>query len=623
MKVRNSIQLLLLFVLVLVLVAAPSLQAEVTATATLNVQTFSVDRSAQLSLTVQGTRSFQPHIAEVDGLRFHQRGQSTRMEYINGDFSASVTFTYLVQADRAGTFTIPPIEIVSKSGDAETSAITFTVTDIQQQSQFRNQSPGAGTATTTRLRSGEAQEVAFMRIIPGKKTSYSGELVPLQIKVYFRDGIQANLNSLPQLAGEGFVLQQLAGEPIRTQEIVANSRYSVLTWNSSLSGIKEGEHMISMELDATLLLRQQRSRRQRPSGMFSDSFFGDSFFNDFFGSYQEKEVKVASPKIKMMVKSLPEEGKPDAFNGAVGDFRLQVQADPLAVAKGDPVTLTMTVSGQGNFDRVQAPELMAAEGWKSYSPSSEFLKDGAGNRGKKVFEQAIVAKKNGLTEIPAIGFSYFDPHSESYKNLLSAPIPLVVRGENKPEVESATVLQQEAVINQDESVQSVQEPDGQGLSGLAPLHLESGLLDKSLQPIVTQKWFQLLLVVLVLLIAVAVIIKKRAQRLAHSPRLQRQQARKRLLPVRLKEIEERRQAADSCGFLVSCRLAIREQLGLLWEMEAAAITGADMQQRMAPDSILLAIVLAAEESAYAGQELSAQQMQEYATAVKGELESLL
>jgi len=608
---------LCLLALLFLLAAVPSLHAEVTATASLNVKSFPVDRVATLTVTVQGQRSVTIEMPVVEGLRFHPRGQSTRMDYVNGSYSSSVTSIFLVEASSEGDFTIPPVTIKSKKGMVETLPIHFEVTAVTKKA-IPQASQGSG--ATTRLRTGEAAEVAFLRVTPAKTKSYSGEVVPVQIKIYFRDGIQANLNSLPQLVGEGFVLQQLEREPSRSREVVDNNPYSVLTWVSTLSGIKEGTHTLSMELDATLLLRQQQ-RRQRPRGMFADPFFDDSFFNNFFGSYREKEVKVASPKLEMTVQSLPEMGKPDTFSGAIGDFRLRVKANPLEISKGDPVTLIMTVSGEGNFDRVQAPQLQKQKGWKSYSPSAEFLQDGNENRGKKVFEQALVAKDNRLTEVPAVAFSYFDPESGTYKELISAPIPIVMQ-EVEVEEQATPVSKQAVVTSGKELVQTAPEKVEQPLSGLAPLQLDAGKMNKQLEPLFAKKWFQIFCAVLLLAICVALVITIRRARFAGNPALQRQKRMKQLLEKRAREIEEHLQAADSRGFLISSRAAIQEQLGLLWNTEAAAITLADLQKRLPQDSVLCAIFNAAEESAYSGQELNEQQMREFATSLKKELTNL-
>jgi len=610
-----------LFVFLFTFSAVQSVQAATEVAASLNVSSFPLDRAAALTITVTGARSFQPQMPQIEGLRFHQRGQSTRMEIINGAYSASVSSVFLVEALHVGKFTIPAIQVSTNDGTMMTRPINFEVTDSQTAAVPSQRQAGAS-SSTARLRSGEADKVTFLRVTPAKKKSYSGEVVPVQIKVYFRDGIKANLNSLPQLQGEGFVLQQLAREPNQTREIINNTQYTVLTWESVLSGIKEGEHKLSVELDATLLLREQR-RRAPSHSMFNDPFFGgDIFFDNFFGGYREKEVKIASPVLELTVLSLPVEGKPESFSGAIGDFHLDVTASPVEVAPGDPITLTMTVSGHGNFDRVQAPKLSTEKGWKTYTPSSEFLKDGGPGQGKKVFEQALVAKDPSLREIPAIDFSYFDPAAAVYKTLTASPIPLQIQGAVMKEVVPSLMRQEKVIKKEEIKTEDLPQAVVPPMSTLAPLKRTPGTLDQELAPLFARKWFQLLTVLLFLLMATAVVIKVRAVRYAKNPRLQRDQAMKHLLLLRLKEIEQTLAVNDARGFLAACRRAIQEQLGLIWGIEAGAITYADLEKRLSQDSILLTVFRAADESAYGGQELSSQQMKEFADGLKKELEGL-
>ncbi len=596
--------------LLLTLPVVQSAYAEVEVTASLNVSSFPLDRAAALTISVTGARSSEPQMPEVEGLRFYQRGQSTQMNLINGAYSASVSTLFHVEAFREGDFTIPAIKVVTGEGTVMTRPITFTVTAPQAATVQPQTSGGSSSA---RLRSGESDKVAFLRVLPVKEKSYNGEIVPVQIKVYFRDTIKANLNSLPQLQGDGFVLQQLEREPEQTRELVNDSRYNVLSWQSALSGIKEGVHQLSVDIAATLLLPEQRT-----------SPFGghDPFFNNFFSSYSEKEVTIASPPLSLTVLPLPLDGRPEGFSGAIGDFNLDVTASPLTVSPGDPITLTMTLSGQGNFDRVQVPKLATEEGWKTYTPSSEFLKDGGPGHGKKIFEQALVAKDQNLRQIPAIRFSYFDPLSTTYKTLIADPVPLNIQERETEEAPSVA-----AKVDKDQGKEEMKPAEAElevvpPLNGLAPLQLTPGELNQELTPLFVRKWFQVLAGLLLLLLLVVLVLKLRAARYAGNARLQREQAMKHLLLLRVQEIEQALAVNDSRGFLAACRRAIQEQLGLVWEMEAGAITYADLEKRLSTDSPLLPIFRAADESAYGGQELNPQEMQGIVSELKKELEGL-
>src|ERR1700679_2660026 len=100
----------------------------------------------------------------------------------------------------------------------------------------------------------------------------------------------------------------------------------------------------------------------------------------------------ATPKaVELTVKPLPVAGRPADFAGAVGNFELSADGSPKRVKMGDPVTMKIKVSGQGNFDRVTAPVLKEPDGWRSYPPSNTFQgDDDIATRGTKIFEMAVI-----------------------------------------------------------------------------------------------------------------------------------------------------------------------------------------------------------------------------------------
>jgi hypothetical protein len=48
---------------------------------------------------------------------------------------------------------------------------------------------------------------------------------------------------------------------------------------------------------------------------------------------------------------LPSANRPVDFSGALGQFTIAAEASPDHVTAGDPITLRLTVTGEGNFDR--------------------------------------------------------------------------------------------------------------------------------------------------------------------------------------------------------------------------------------------------------------------------------
>ncbi|MBU1986457.1 MAG: BatD family protein, partial [Proteobacteria bacterium] len=397
-----------LCLLLAILGAATVSHAAPMVSASLDPRSFSVDQAATLTITVNDGDGTIGELPQVEGLDFLYQGQSKMQQIVIGSSSSSessVSTSYQVQALRPGSYTIPTISVTVDGKQLQTEAIAFEVTPaaavVPQQ--------GGGVAPLP-LAGDEAGQLAFLRVTPVKRKSYTGEVLPVEIKAYFRRGLRASLNSHPRLNGDGFVLTQPNKEPAQTEEVVDNVPYAVLTWPGTLSGIKEGRQNVSIAIEATLLIPDKR-RPSTPLG--GDPFFGNDLFADFFNQQQlqEKKIQIVSKDMELQVLPLPIEGKPADFSGAIGKFDLQIKAQPTEVGPGDPITLTMTVQGKGNFDRVEAPVLSQAEGWKSYSPSSKMTPGARVGQGSKVFEQAIVAKDLDKTTIPPLSFSFFDPEA--------------------------------------------------------------------------------------------------------------------------------------------------------------------------------------------------------------------
>ncbi len=140
---------------------------------------FAMDQNGRLTITVNGASSADVEPPRGDGLRFYSRGQSTRMQWINGKSSSSVSYNYLVQATRPGSHTIAPITVTVDGKTYQTRAIKC---EVSPAAASPSPSPGqhGGRAvqpppsSSTRLRSVEADQIGFMRIQPKKENVYAG-----------------------------------------------------------------------------------------------------------------------------------------------------------------------------------------------------------------------------------------------------------------------------------------------------------------------------------------------------------------------------------------------------------------------------------------------------------------
>jgi len=447
---------------------------------------------------------------------------------------------------------------------------------------------------------------------------YLGEIVPVTVKAYFDQRVRVDLNSLPRLEGDGIVMEPLTDKPVQTEETVGNQRYSVLTWETSLSGIKAGDHNFRMSLDATMLIP---SKRRRPSvfnrpGFFNNGF-DDPFFDSVFGNFQRRPVTVQSPPLNMTITMLPTAGQPANFSGAIGQFQLSVAADPTEVEAGEPITLLMTISGKGNFDRVSAPTLPASDDWKTYTPSDSFEAGTSPASGTKTFEQALVPKKATLTSIPPLSFSFYDPQRKQYRTIASKPITITVKPASTPQPVPIPPAKTTVAATKPTADRSV-EP----YSSLAGPHLEIGTLTHRITPVFFSSWYLTIVLTCCVLLMGLTALHLYQHRQRANPELVAKKWRERQLAQDFAELEASLKNNDSNLFLRQSRNVLQQQLGQIWQLPPEAISLADLTRRLPADSPLITIFRTADEAAYGAGRLSGEKMAEFYHQLHTELEQL-
>ena len=151
---------------------------------------------------------------------------------------------------------------------------------------------------------------------------------------------------------------------------------------------------------------------------------------DFFGSrvYTQASKTVSAGKRSLNVRSLPEEGKPADFGGAVGQFDFTVTTSKTTLNASESLQAKVEVSGKGNLKLFQLPEPELPSALEVYEPEfDESVRTTVtGMQGKVANNYTIVPSFRGRYPIPSISFSYFDPKTKTYKTLRSDEITVNV-----------------------------------------------------------------------------------------------------------------------------------------------------------------------------------------------------
>jgi hypothetical protein len=128
--------------------------------------------------------------------------------------------------------------------------------------------------------------------------------------------------------------------------------------------------------------------------------------------------------VEVVVKEVPEEGRPATYIGAVGRFQLTADLAPTEAKVGDPMTLTLTLRGEGTLASASAPDLEAmpeiAERFRIYE-ATEDAKSGVSR-----FTYSLRPLETAIEAFPSVPVSYFDVESERYVTLRTDPIPIEV-----------------------------------------------------------------------------------------------------------------------------------------------------------------------------------------------------
>jgi hypothetical protein len=416
----NKIAAILTFLFLLL--AGPELLAQ-EATAGLSSPATQVGRPVEMVITVRDARDADvPQTIDVPGLRIVLQGRSNRVEMNNFQITTSVTFTYAVVPERAGEFDIPAVEVRAGGRSLSTNPLRLEVLDsgIRPQPGGQPSSPLQSFADPRGVPQTEGLPF-FGELVLSKKKAWVGEPVPAELRYYFLSNIGGEVGDRPNLAGEGFTTQKLANVPKREQ-IVNGENYVVFAFQTSITPAKAG----TLEIPPAALEARLQIPGSAPPG-FDDFFrnFGGMMPPGMFANSQQVAVETRAEQIE--VSALPKQGRPDDFTGAVGKFSMEATANPKKTSAGDPVTLRVVVSGQGNFEAMGAPVLTDDEGWRSYPPSEKFQSGDAINfSGEKVYEFMLVARKD-QTQTPGVRFSFFNPDTGQYEILTQAPLPVEAR----------------------------------------------------------------------------------------------------------------------------------------------------------------------------------------------------
>jgi hypothetical protein len=396
-----------------------------------------------------------------------------------------------------------------------------------------------------------ATNQVFLWLALPKRETFVGEILVAELRLYLRSEI-GNISELqiPQVTGDGYNAGRL-NQAQQFQRRVGNATYNVVPFSFTLTPVKSGNLAIG-PLNGTVVVHGGQ--------------------RDFWGNFRQRaQVPFTSEPQKLLATSVPTEGAPANFTGAVGNYTMNVNIGPTNVAAGDPITVRVQISGRGALDALMLPEQAGWGDFKSYPPTAKVeTSDPLGLQGTKTFEQIISPENADIKELPAFAFSFFDPETKTFRTLSHPPTKLTVRPGG------VVVAPSVAVSSKANANETPQQLD------IVPIKQRLGPVSRSAAPLLAQPVFLAAQSVPVLAFLAAFVWRKRTDALANNPRLRRQRQVEQTIRAGLEKLRTHAAQNQSDEFFAGMMRLLQERLGERLDCPASAITEAVIDDRLRP-----------------------------------------
>jgi len=360
--------------------------------------------------------------------------QSKSMQFINGNMSQSLTYSYILQAVSEGKFTIGSASVITNGVRVNSNPVTINVVKGSQ-GKGTNSQGNKGQVDKSNISS----KNIFIRVEVNKRSVFMGEAVVATYKLYSNVPlVNYGINKVPALNGFWSQDIELPSQLQLYNEVYNGVNYQVGDIKKVVLYPQQTGTLVldPMEGECIARVKVKRGSSNSPFDVFNDPFFNDPFLG--FGGVRDVKLAVKSNPVQIKVKELPKNA-PGSYSGAVGKFSIESIIDNTTVKANDAITVRIKISGRGNLNLIDAPALKLSTDIEQYEPkiSDKILVNDRGSSGSRTFEYLLIPRYPGMYEIPPTIFTYFDVLKKQYVRLSTKSIQLKI--EKGSEASSAVI----------------------------------------------------------------------------------------------------------------------------------------------------------------------------------------
>ena len=146
---------------------------------------------------------------------------------------------------------------------------------------------------------------------------------------------------------------------------------------------------------------------------------------DFFGNriYSQVSKKITAGRRVIQVGELPDNA-PSSFNGAVGDFDIELTTNKTDLNASESLQATIKISGKGNLKLFSPPSIEAPSSLEKYDPeyTENVSTNLAGMNGNISNTYTLVPQFQGKYPISSVDFTFFNSSLKKYETLKTKEI---------------------------------------------------------------------------------------------------------------------------------------------------------------------------------------------------------
>lgn len=328
--------------------------------------------------------------------------QSISNQWINGVRSFSKTYSYFLAPKERGNFKIGQATIEIDGEVYKTLPVDITVTAAVEIPKDPNDPDYI------------VQQNIHLVAEVSKTNPYINEAITVVYKLYVSDNTGvSNWRELDVPRYNDFWSQNIDMKGVKIE-----------------NGTYNGEDYRFVVLRKTVLYPQKTGKLEIEPLTLDITVDVPTNRRDIFGGRLMQSVHrtVSAGSRTINVKSLPENGRPIDFTGAVGDFNFKVTTSKQTLKATEALEANVEVSGNGNLKLFKLPKLSLPSALEVYEPEHKesVSVNLNGMSGVSSDSYTIVPSYQGKYPIPSISFSYFDLKTERYKTITSNEIVINV-----------------------------------------------------------------------------------------------------------------------------------------------------------------------------------------------------